>query len=478
MEDYDVIVAGAGLAGSTAAAMAAKNGMNVLMLDRNTSEEPGKKTVWGWVCGDAVARSHISFVESNLGKLFTDESLGLSVDGVMALSPDLSYKLPFEGEGYSLERPVFGAVLFNQAIKEGAHFRGKFSIEGPIIEDNIVKGVYGRNDKGEAEKIRAKIVVDALGIASLLRRKLPENPYIDREIDLEDVELTGRFIYNLKDKVEDLRYYDETNALIHLNQQMAPGGYGWVFPKSNGRVNVGLGVQRNSLEVRNTKLNAKDNLKSLIEKYIKWNPVFKDLAMDNAYKNGEGYWSVSVRRQMEGMVFPGYIGAGDSMASPNPLSAGGIGPALIGGILAGKNAALSIEKGNCGLDSLWKYNVEYVQHYGKTMAGLEIFRIFMQSMNNADLDYGMKSFITYEEAVEITYGRVPELSLTSKIGKLVRGVSSIRSFKNLLWTVQNMKELNRIYAGYPETPKEFPEFKKKVLKIINEAKRRMPTSPI
>jgi len=56
------------------------------------------------------------------------------------------------------------------------------------------------------------------------------------------------------------------------------------------------------------------------------------------------------------------------------------------------------------------------------MAGMEIFRIFLQSMNNQDIDYGMKSFITYEEAVEITYGRIPELSLTKKMSKLVKGV--------------------------------------------------------
>jgi hypothetical protein len=99
-------------------------------------------------------------------------------------------------------------------------------------------------------------------------------------------------------------------------------------------------------------------------------------------------------------------------------------------------------------------------------------------MNNQDIDYGMKSFITYEEAVEITYGRIPELSLTKKVSKLVRGVGALRTFKDLVWTTQKMKELNAIYADYPRSPKEFPEFKKKVVSIINEAKSRMPSSPV
>lgn len=478
MEEYDVIVAGAGISGATAAAMAGKLGKRVLLLDRNTAEEPGKKTIWGWVCGDAVARSHISFVQENLGNTFSEEALGLKVDGVIALSPDLGYKLPFEGEGYSLERPVFGRALYDEAIKNGAEFRGKFSVEGPILEDGKVKGISGKNEKGEEERIRAKVVIDALGIASLLRRKLPENQYIDKEIDYEDIELTGRFIYQTKDPYNDLKYYDEKNALIHLNQQMAPGGYGWVFPKTDGRVNVGLGVQHKSLEIRNKKFGSTDNLKSLIGKYVKWNPIFKEYKTDDSYKNGEGYWSVSVRRQMEGMVFPGYLGAGDSMASANPLSAGGIGPALIGGILAGKAAAKAVESEDSSLENLWSYNVDYVKQYGKSMAGLELFRIFLQSMNNEDIDYGMKSFITYEEAVEITYGRIPELSLTKKVSKLVRGVGGLRTFRDLVWTTNKMKELNAIYANYPRTPKEFPEFKKQVVSIVNEAKVRMPVSPV
>ncbi len=45
--DYDIIVAGAGMSGSLAAAMAAKRGYKVALLDRNKEEEAGKKTNWG-----------------------------------------------------------------------------------------------------------------------------------------------------------------------------------------------------------------------------------------------------------------------------------------------------------------------------------------------------------------------------------------------------------------------------------------------
>jgi Dehydrogenases (flavoproteins) len=49
MDEYDIIVAGSGVSGSLAAAMASKLGSKVLLLDRNKEDEPGKKTLWGWV---------------------------------------------------------------------------------------------------------------------------------------------------------------------------------------------------------------------------------------------------------------------------------------------------------------------------------------------------------------------------------------------------------------------------------------------
>ena len=97
---------------------------------------------------------------------------------------------------------------------------------------------------------------------------------------------------------------------------------------------------------RNAKLGKKDTLHTLMDEYVKMNPVIKNLRLYNAHNNGKGYWSVAVRRQMDSLVFNGYMGAGDSMAMPNPISAGGIGPALVAGILAGENAAKAVQNGD------------------------------------------------------------------------------------------------------------------------------------
>ncbi|MCL5430665.1 MAG: NAD(P)/FAD-dependent oxidoreductase [Candidatus Marsarchaeota archaeon] len=478
-ETYDIIVAGAGLSGTLAAAAAARTGLNVLMVDKNKEEEVGKKTNWGWVCGDAVAVDHLNFVSKMIDISFDKPELDVKVDGVIAYSPDLESSFPFDGEGYVLDRPVFERKLRDYAIKSGVHYLPQFDIEGPVIEGNKVTGVFGKDKSMVHKEMKAKIVIDALGISTTLRRRLPDNQYVDRVVDIDDVESTGRFIYDFDVVNEDKKYYDPKIAIIHLNQIVSPGGYGWVFPKSQkGRANIGIGVQKSSLEVRNQKLGKKDNLHSLMDEYIKSNPSLKNPKLYTKDNNGKGYWSVAVRRQMECLVFDGYIGAGDSMAMPNPISAGGIGPALVAGVLAGKNAARAVHDGDTSMKNLWQYNLDFNEAYGYKTAGMEVFRTYLQSLNNEIINYGMKNFLSDQEAIDLCYGRIPDLSLSGKFKMVLKGAQNISAFSNLLYAVKKMKRLNEIYKNYPKTMAEFPRWKEEVNKEVEEAKERFKPNPI
>lgn len=477
-ERYDIIVAGAGMAGSLAAAAASKKGMKVLLLDRNDPLEVGKKTNWGWVCGDAVANDHLDFIKSRLGLTFSHPELDTKVEGVIALSPNLKHRYRFDGEGYVLDRPIFEKKLLKYALDSGAEYVPHFEVEGPAIENNSVVGIFGKDKDTQHKELRAKVTIDALGIATPLRRRLPQNPYVDKEVDISDVESTGRYIYQFELDHEDLNYYDPKNALIHLNQEISPGGYGWVFPKSNNRINIGIGVQKQSLDVRNARLGKKDTLHTLMDEYVKSIPVFKNLKLDTKDSNGKGYWSVAVRRQLDSLVFNGYMGAGDSMAMPNPISAGGIGPAMVAGILAGEHAARAISNNDVSVKGLWGYNMEFNQNYGKKTAGLEVFRVYLQSLTNELINYGMEKFLTTEEATKLSYGLVPELSLSAKFKMVLSGASNINAFSNLLYVVKKMKDLNALYSRYPDNLAQFAQWREEVKRHMEEAKGRFKPNPV
>ncbi len=477
-KEYDIIVAGAGIAGSLAAAAASKAGAKVLLLDRNQPAEAGKKTNWGWVCGDAVAKAHIDYATKELGVSFSEPELNLKVDGVYAISPDFKNKILFDGEGYVLDRPKFGNKLRDIAVKMGTEYVPEHEVEGPLLDGQKIVGVFGRDEKKGECKVKAKLVIDALGIASTLRRKLPSHDYIQRDVSIEDIESTGRYIIDFTPTKEDLNFYDPRNALIHLNQVLAPGGYGWVFPKKGHKMNVGVGVEKKSLELRNAKLGKKDTLHSLIDDYVKWNPVISDMKIDNTHNNGKGYWSVTVRRQLDCLVYENYMGAGDSMAMPNPISAGGIGPAMVSGILAGQIGAEAVQNNDTSMDYLWKYNLAFNEHYGNKTAGLEIFRLYLQSLNNDLINFGMAHFLTKEEAIQISYGMIPELKLSATLTKILYGATNINAFKNLVFIVSKMKRLNELYKSYPKELSGFKAWKDAVDVEMKEAKDRFKVNPI
>ena len=92
-------------------------------------------------------------------------------------------------------------------------------------------------NSGAVSELRGKVTVDATGYFGRVRKQLPAELGIDREIDNADVEACYREIRQLKQETNDTRYCE-----IYLNQQASPGGYVWIFPKGGAKVNVGIGT--------------------------------------------------------------------------------------------------------------------------------------------------------------------------------------------------------------------------------------------
>jgi hypothetical protein len=73
MTDYDVIIAGGGLAGTITAQSIShysNQKFKILVIDRNTEFLPGRKGLAGWVCGDACSKEAVDFMSDRIkGKL-------------------------------------------------------------------------------------------------------------------------------------------------------------------------------------------------------------------------------------------------------------------------------------------------------------------------------------------------------------------------------------------------------------------------
>jgi digeranylgeranylglycerophospholipid reductase len=130
------------------------------------------------------------------------------------------------------------------------------------------------------------------------------------------------------------------------------------------------------------------------------------------------------------------------------------------------------------MEFLWKYNVKFNEAYGSKTAALEVFRVYLQSLNNELIDYGMSHFLTRDEAVSLTYGLVPEISIASKFQKIVSGISNVNAFKNLIFTVEKMKKVTELYKKYPQDMGSFKAWKQAVENEMQEVKSKFPVNPV
>jgi digeranylgeranylglycerophospholipid reductase len=474
--DYDIIIAGGGLAGmivATSAAYYSKQSLKILVIDRNSFLDLGKKTLNGWICGDAVGKNSVDYMTSRIGISWGSPEIEHPVKGVIAYSPDHKTGISFDGDGYILNRRLLPKKQLQDARKLGVEMMENVALRSLLIDNNFVIGVEGEELKTKKIiKKTAKVTIDCTGVTSVLRSNLPIKSHIEKKIDRNDLESTGRYIYNFKVNGEDKTYFDPDYCIIHLDQKLAPGGYAWVFPKGRDKANIGLGVQQLAFNSYNKRYGTNKNIKNLIDEYVKINPVITEPELANTEldkDNTWGTWQVSVRRQNDCMVGNGYILVGDSAWMPKPLDAGGIGPAIIAATIAGKNAVESIQTSDVSENGLWKYNTDFIEEYGYKTAGLEVFRRLLQSLSNEQIDYGMKNFLSKFDVEKISQGEHPEFSTLDKLGMLIRGALNKDLAEDLKYTSQMNKKLVEHYHNYPHEPEGFNIWKVKLDGYLKEA---------
>jgi digeranylgeranylglycerophospholipid reductase len=475
--DYDIIVAGGGLAGLIVASSAAyysKQRLKILVIDRNSIDIQGRKTISGWICGDAVGKNTVDYMTERIKISWGFPEIEHPVKGVVAFSPDHETKVFFDGEGYILNRKKLPQKQLTEATKLGVEIMNNSVIRQLITDNNFIVGVEGENSKTrETFKKSAKVVVDCTGVTSVLRTNLPIKSHIQRRIDRNDLESTGRYIYDFDTQgKEDKTYFDPDYCIIHLDQNLAPGGYGWVFPKGSHKVNIGLGVQQKLFDKSNKELGKKRDLKKLIDDYVGVNPVINNPRLSNGEQdqgNEWGTWQVSVRRQNDCMVANGYILVGDSAWMPKPLDAGGIGPAIIAATIAGKDVVEAIEANDVSENGLWQYNKNFVNEYGYKTAGLEVFRRMLQQLSNEQINYGMKHFLSKMDIDKITNGEHPEFSSVSKIGMMIRGALNKKLAEDLRYTSKVNEQLVAHYRNYPDASEGFPDWSAKLNTYLTDS---------
>ncbi|MDR0514579.1 MAG: FAD-dependent oxidoreductase [Coriobacteriaceae bacterium] len=164
MVDFDVIIVGAGPAGSVAASVLAKEGKSVLVIERG-AYAGAKNMTGGRLYSHALKKLFPQFEEeAPLERKITHEKISLiSAQG----NTTLDFTSPALGiagqDSYSVLRAPFDQWLASQAEAAGAEYIYGIAVESLIIEDGRVCGVCAGDDM-----IRAHVTILADGVNSLL----------------------------------------------------------------------------------------------------------------------------------------------------------------------------------------------------------------------------------------------------------------------------------------------------------------------
>jgi geranylgeranyl reductase family protein len=448
LNKFDVIVVGAGTGGSLAAKTVAKAGLKVCMVDRKASESIGDK-----VCGDAIGKHHFD----NIGIAHpSGAELDQKIDGIKVYSPDMQTIFNVQGEGvhgYLVNRLLFGQRLLKEAKAAGATLIDSTVVVEPLIENGYVTGVLTKDPQtGKTTEMRAKIVIDASGHSAVLRKKMPQEFGIENEVNDEDVEVCYREIREVTQPIEDPGF-----CKIYLDLEMYPGGYCWIFPKSENTVNVGLGVAM---------VKGFPNPKDLYTEHVLSLPLFKG---SKALTGGGGL--VPTRRPISPMVANGLIIIGDAACQVNPIHGGGIGSSMMGGVKAAQVAIEAIAAGDVSKEKLWPYTGMFMEAYGAKQAGLDIFRIFLQRLSNKEMNYGMSHhLITDEDLLKASMGEDLKLNISDKTSRLFKGLGCLSLLVKLNTTAKLMKEVKALHRNYPSSVDGLAEWESKVVQVVEKAK--------
>ena len=338
--DYDVIVVGAGPAGSTSAKYAAQGSAKVLLVERKIDVGVPQK------CGEMLP------TVDQMKKLMPDargvEEL-FNVHSRFVVNRTKHVEFFFPGnfskrvsfDSNILERKIFDHRLADEAVRTGSDLMISTHALA-LLEGN--HGVVLRNERGEVVRARAKALIDAGGALSMIAKAAG----LRGRVDPLDIGIGLQYEMSRVDM-------DEEVIEMYFGKEYTPGAYAWIIPKGDGIANVGISLRHAYME---RGVLARDYLTRFIRKH----PIASKRlgrAAPIAIKNGV----VPVGGPMERTVSGNVLLVGDAASQALAHVGGGIPSALICGKIAGEAAASYVK----GSESLSSYESRWRNVLGKVL---------------------------------------------------------------------------------------------------------------
>jgi digeranylgeranylglycerophospholipid reductase len=387
MSEYDVIICGAGPAGLSTgiSTLFTNKNLNVLVVDSREQVSEEK-------CGEGLSKDwfdHMSrygkYLRSKLSpKCFDNEIYGLLL--VLPSGEKITGRTK-KKHGWILNKDFFLKNLAEVFKKKGGELKLNTNIVGPVVKNKVVYGV----ETNEGEMIKGKCVIDATGLTQTIWRKALN---ITEPIDKKDVEVCFQY------KIVDCDISDNDLLQIYFNENFAPGGYGWVFPKKGKRANVGVGCQG-----------------SRVMSALPYQEKFWETLKLNGKIISKKGGTLDSCNLPESFVWSNLACVGSSARFTNPAHGGGTGPGLFGGYILGQKIGNAFIEKISIEDAFLDYQREIKSARGKAHEYHYRAKNLLQACTDDELEIIFSS-INYDEWFKsLSFTNKDILTVISRISK-------------------------------------------------------------
>lgn len=349
IREVDVIIAGGGPGGATAAYHLAIRGKRVLVIEK--SAFPREK-----VCGDGLTPRAVKALH-HMG-IDTSGPEWARADGLRIIGAGHVLELPWPElngwPGYALVRSRldFDELLLRHAEKAGAQVWTETEVVEPIVDaDGVVVGVRCRsvraaNDdqpnlfegetakkgrvRGEIQEVRAPIVIASDGVANRFGQALGI-----RRLERRPMGVAVRAYYESPRATDT---YLESYLELRRGNDLLPG-YGWIFPTPDGTVNIGLGLLNSSQHFQQV------DYRQLLTDWVGELPADWEINADTQIGPIRGA-GLPMGFNRTALAKPGLMLVGDAAGAVNPFNGEGIAYAMETGELAAGAAIEALAAGS------------------------------------------------------------------------------------------------------------------------------------
>ncbi|MGY1718562.1 geranylgeranyl reductase family protein [Blastococcus sp. SYSU DS0552] len=323
----DVVVVGAGPAGSSAAWHLVRAGLDVALLEK--ADFPREK-----VCGDGltprgVQALHDMGVQTSGPDWVRRRGLRVHGGGRVA-EVDWPRLATWPDHGLVRTRRELDAHLADHARRAGARLVTGVTVTGPVLDDDgRVAGVRGEAGADrEAVTWRAPLVVSAEGLSGRLAKSLGLLRRTDRPLGVA----LRRYVRSRRSDDDYLDIAFDLTAEGPTRESMP--GYGWIFGMGDGTANVGYGLL-------DTRRGTGADRRSVLRRWLDLFPAEEGLGEDDAVGPLRGA-GLPMALSRGPAYTRGLLLAGDAAGTVNPCNGEGISAALESGRMAAEVAAAAL----------------------------------------------------------------------------------------------------------------------------------------